>query len=148
MDIRGTLLKRQVVGLRSYTSVASTMQCIGCIIVFNFGKGFTVVLVLIVSYNLAICTILFCYCCLVTMSCLTLLWPPRTVACHAPCPWDSPGKNTGVGCHFLLQGIFPTQESNACLLHWQTGSLPLNHLGSRTLQITQWSRTFQKFSFA
>ena len=24
------------------------------------------------------------------------------------CPWDSPGKNTGVGCHFLLQGIFPT----------------------------------------
>ena len=28
------------------------------------------------------------------------------------CPRDSPGKNTGVGCHFLLQGIFPTQESN------------------------------------
>ena len=24
------------------------------------------------------------------------------------CPWDSPGKNTGMGCHFLLQGIFPT----------------------------------------
>ena len=43
-------------------------------------------------------------------------------------PWDSPGKNTGVGCHFLLQGIFPTQESNPsllCLLHWQAGSLPL-----------------------
>ena len=31
------------------------------------------------------------------------------------CPWDSPGKKTGVGCHFLLQGIFPTQESNLCL---------------------------------
>jgi len=28
------------------------------------------------------------------------------------CPWDSPGKNTGVGCHDLLQGIFPTHESN------------------------------------
>ena len=28
------------------------------------------------------------------------------------CPWDYPGKNTGVGCYFLLQGIFPTQESN------------------------------------
>ena len=44
------------------------------------------------------------------------------------CPWDSPGKNTGVGCHFLLQGIFPTQGSNPylfCLLHWQMGSLPL-----------------------
>ena len=29
-----------------------------------------------------------------------------------PCPWNSPGKYTGVGCHFLLQGIFPTQGSN------------------------------------
>ena len=28
------------------------------------------------------------------------------------CPWTSPGKNTGVGCHFLLQGIFPTQGSS------------------------------------
>ena len=33
------------------------------------------------------------------------------------CPWDSPGKNTGVGCHALLQGIFPTQGSNLHLLH-------------------------------
>ena len=33
------------------------------------------------------------------------------------CPWDFPGKNTGVDCHFLLQGIFPTQESNPGLLH-------------------------------
>ena len=32
-------------------------------------------------------------------------------------PWDSPGKNTGVGCHFLLQGIFPTQGLNPFLLH-------------------------------
>ena len=39
-----------------------------------------------------------------------------------------PGKNTGAGCHFLLQGIFPTRESNPLLLyllHWQVGSLPL-----------------------
>ena len=40
-------------------------------------------------------------------------------------PWDFPGKNTGVNCHFLLQGIFPTQGSNSSLLHWQAGSLPL-----------------------
>ena len=33
------------------------------------------------------------------------------------CPWDSPGKNTGVGCHALLQGIFLTQELNLGLLH-------------------------------
>ena len=32
------------------------------------------------------------------------------------CPWNSPGKNTGVGCHFLLQGIFLTQGLNSCLL--------------------------------
>ena len=31
-------------------------------------------------------------------------------------PWDFPGKNTGVHCHFLLQEIFPTQRSNSCLL--------------------------------
>ena len=33
------------------------------------------------------------------------------------CPWNSPGKNTGAGCHFLLQGIFPTQRSNLGLPH-------------------------------
>ena len=33
------------------------------------------------------------------------------------CPWNSPSKNNGVGCHYLLQGIFPTQGSNPALLH-------------------------------
>ena len=41
-----------------------------------------------------------------------------------------PGKNTGVGCHFLLQGIFATQESSPRLLQWQVDSLPLSHWGS------------------
>ena len=44
------------------------------------------------------------------------------------CPWDSPGKNTGVGSYALLQGIFLTQGLNPHLLgllHWQVGSLPL-----------------------
>ena len=44
------------------------------------------------------------------------------------CPWISPGKNIGVGCHAHLQGIVPTQGSNPplfCLLHWRAGSLPL-----------------------
>ena len=40
------------------------------------------------------------------------LWPSKLL-----CPCDSPGKSTGVGCHALLQGIFPTQWSNQCLLH-------------------------------
>ena len=43
-------------------------------------------------------------------------------------PWNSPGKNTGVGCHSFLQRIFPTQGSNLHLLHLlllEAGSLPL-----------------------
>ena len=46
------------------------------------------------------------------------------------CPWDFPGKNTGVGCHFLLQGISPAQGSSLHLLHWQKESLPLSQQGS------------------
>ena len=43
---------------------------------------------------------------------------PWTVVYKAPlCPWNFPGKSTGVGCHFLLQGIFPTQGSNPGLPH-------------------------------
>ena len=44
------------------------------------------------------------------------------------CPWDSPGKNTEVSRHVLLQGIFPAQGSNLALLdllHLQAGSLLL-----------------------
>ena len=48
------------------------------------------------------------------------LWPDRLL-----CSWDFPGKNTGVGCHALLKGIFLTQSSNLSLLHWQAESLPL-----------------------
>ena len=58
---------------------------------------------------------------------------PRTVACQAPPSMGFPGKHTGVGCYFFLQGIFPTQGSKphlSILLHWQLGSLPLAHLGS------------------
>ena len=58
---------------------------------------------------------------------------------HAPsstrlfCLWDFPGKNTGVNCHFLLQGLFLTQGSNLSLLHllyWQVDTSPLSQLGS------------------
>ena len=55
------------------------------------------------------------------------LYPVRLL-----CPWDSPGKNTGVGCHALLQGIFTIQGSNLwllCLLHWQADSLSSKPLG-------------------
>ena len=36
---------------------------------------------------------------------------------QVPCSWDSPGNNTGLGCHFLLQGIFLTQGLNPLLWH-------------------------------
>ena len=46
------------------------------------------------------------------------------------CPWEYLGKNTGVGCHFLLHGIFPTQESNQNLLHCRQILYHLSHLDS------------------
>ena len=57
--------------------------------------------------------------------CLTLC---DTMDCSPPAssgPWDSPGKNTGVGCGALLQGISPIQGSNPGLLNWQADSLAL-----------------------
>ena len=50
---------------------------------------------------------------------------------------DSPGKNTGVGCHSLLQGIFPTQGSNPGLRHSKWILYCLSHLGSPTGQLNQ-----------
>jgi len=44
---------------------------------------------------------------------------PWTVALQAPLFMGFSSKNTGVGCHALLQGIFPTQGLNSCLVHWQ-----------------------------
>ena len=73
-----------------------------------------------------------CYycCCLVSKSCPTLLRPHRLWPTKLHCLWDFPGKNTGVGCHFLLQRIFQTQRSNSHLLHWLVGSLPLKPQGN------------------
>ena len=76
------------------------------------------------------CSKLYSYSCSVMSS---SLWPHGLL-----CLWDFPGKNTGVGCHTLLQGIFPTQGSNLSLLwllHWQADSLPLSHLGSPCMLI-------------
>ena len=45
------------------------------------------------------------------------LWSHRLQPARLFCPWDFPGSSTGVDCHFLLQGIFPTQGSNPGLPH-------------------------------
>ena len=55
---------------------------------------------------------------------------PLTVAHQVPCPRDSPCENTGVGCHFHLQGIFLTQELNTNLLHCRQTLYHLSHQGS------------------
>ena len=64
-------------------------------------------------------------CVLSHISCVRLLRLYGLQPTRLLCPWDSPDKNTGVGCHAFLQGIFLTQGSNLALLHWQVGSLPL-----------------------
>ena len=63
----------------------------------------------------------------VAQSCLTLcnLQPTRLL-----CPWDFPGKDTGLGCHFLLQGIFPTQGSNPGHLYCMQILYRLSYKGS------------------
>ena len=55
---------------------------------------------------------------------------PWTITWQLLCPWDSPGKNTGVGCHFLLLGILPTQGSNQGLQHCRQTLYRLSHQGS------------------
>ena len=60
-------------------------------------------------------------------------WLSKKTELSRLCPWDFPSKNTGEGCHFLLQEVYLTQESNPGLLHllpWQVFSLPLHHFGS------------------
>ena len=67
------------------------------------------------------------------------LW---TVATRLHCPWDFPYKNTGVGCHFLLQGIFQTLGLNPhllCLMHWQADSLPLAPPGKPKKGVIKWN---------
>ena len=81
------------------------------------------------SYCIAYTSVLTCS---VAQSCPIHCEPSRLFLL---CPRNFSGKNTGVGCYFLLQGIFPTQGSNPCLLcflHWQVDSL---HFGLKSQAI-------------
>ena len=64
------------------------------------------------------------------LSCVRLVQPLRLSPARFHCPWDSLGKNTGLGCHFLLQGIFLTQGLDPGLLHCGWILYWLNHQGS------------------
>ena len=112
-----------------------------------FLYGFVVLLILVatechtdVIYRAACVCVCVCVCvCAPVQLCLTLGDPVDCSPTKLLCPWDSPGKNPGVGCHFLLQGISLTQGWNLCLLyllHCQADSLPPHHLGSPVRQRT------------
>ena len=79
------------------------------------------------TFNEYVVLYVFYYGCVLSGSVMSDSWQPRglTVACQVPLSMDFPGKNTEVGCSFLLQEIFLTQGSNLCLLsllHWQADS--------------------------
>ena len=84
--------------------------------------------------------------------CLTLCEPMDYNLPGSSVHGDSPGKNTGGGCHALLQVIFLTQSSNPCLLcllHWEDGSLPLEpsrkpNSPCYLLLLAGWSQTLKK----
>ena len=75
---------------------------------------------------------LFYLCAVFSCSVMSVsLQPHRLQPAGLFCLWDFSGKNTGVGCHFLLQAFFRTQGLIPCLqhlLHWRVDSLPLCHL--------------------
>ena len=88
--------------------------------------------------------------CIHAQSCPTLCNP---IDCSLPgsSPWNFPGKNTGVGCHFRLQGIFPTQGWNPHLLpplHWQANSLSRAPSGKSLWQCIKWKSLRSVLLFA
>ena len=66
------------------------------------------------------------YVCVCVISCLVVsesLQPHGLQPTRVPCPWNFPGKNIGAGCHFLPQGICPTQDQThisgiCCIVRW------------------------------
>ena len=77
--------------------------------------------------------------CLVTQSCPTLCHPIDCSPPDSSVYGDSPGKNTGGGCYFLLQGIFPTQGSNPGLPHCrQTPTRKYSDKGKENSAVSKW----------
>ena len=109
-------------------------------------------------YNImaGILTLMCMHACSVALVVFHSLRPYGFYPVRLLCPWNSPDKNTGVGCHALLQGIFPTQGSNPRLLrllHWEADSLPTEPRG-KPVDLATWRymafpwRTFQEGSLS
>ena len=111
-------------GVKQSESVIHIHICI-CIYIFQFFSHLGLYRVL----NRVSCTICVLSCSAVSNS----LWPHGLWPARLLCPWDFPGKNGAVDCHFLFQGIFLTQGLNPHLLHWQRDALPLSQQGSPVL---------------
>ena len=87
------------------------------------------------SLYIYICLHIYAVLCLAAQSCLIFCDPMDCSLPGSSVYGDSPGKNTGVGCHALLQGIFPTQVSKPGLPHCRWILYKLSHQGSpRTLE--------------
>ena len=100
-------------------TVPGTLSHYVCTLLSESAKTMTYATFL--SLNSAACV------CAQLLSHIQLFVAPWAVAHQVPLSMRFPSKNTGVGCHFLVQGIFKTQRANLCLLHWQAGSLSLGH---------------------
>ena len=82
--------------------------------------------------------------CLVAQLCPTLAISYYSLP--SSCLWDSLGKNTGVGCHFLLQGIFLTQEPNPGLLHGRQILYQMSYKGSPQWGSWNWGADNQEIN--
>ena len=90
-----------------------------------------------------------CLCAQSLQSCPTLCDPLDCSPPGSSVHGDSPGENTGVGCHALLQGVFQTQGSNRhvlCLLYWQVDYLPLVPPGKSLIVSNAFGILFSGFS--
>ena len=102
--------------------------CVICFYLFLNNLLLTIFMSLnVLSYLMCDNFIVFYKCSEVTQSCLTLCDPLDGSPTRFLHPWDFSGKNTGVGCHLLLQGIFPTQGLNPGLLHCRQTPYPLSY---------------------
>ena len=121
--------------LSAYLVLDISSQIIAYCIILYYIVLYCIILYYIVLYSLLYCIIAYWWevKMLVSQLCPTLCDPmdcsphPTPPTPRLLCPWNSPSKNTGVSSHSLLQGIFPTQDSNPGLLHYRQIHYHLSH---------------------
>ena len=115
----------------SLSTVGQKSKALRCFVLVLFWQGCPR-LINFVGNRITSLTLLRFHVCSVTLSHVQLYVTPWKLT-RLLCPWDYP--NTAMGCHFLLQGIFPMQGWNLdllCLLPWQVDSLPLRLQDAKT----------------